>query len=119
MATTARKDAEEAKEAFEEYVEKVGEEALVVAESAVAAPVELGFTLFAEFSALFTIIMVGVVWVLLWTATVYVNLRLFHSWRAVLQRVTYRFITAQCFCGIHTKHDRVFDLYSRLRHGGV
>ena len=71
MASTAREDAEEAEEAFEEYVEKVGEEALVVAESAVVAPVELGFTLLAEFSALFTIIMIGVVWVLVWTATVY------------------------------------------------
>lgn len=59
---------------FEKYVEEVAVEAAVVAESAIAAPVEFGIGMLAEFSAFFTIIMIGVVWVLVWAATVYVSL---------------------------------------------
>ena len=55
---------------FEKYVEEVAVEAAVVAESAIAAPVEFSIGILAVFSAFFTIIMIGVVWVLVWAATV-------------------------------------------------
>ena len=55
---------------FEKYVKEVAVEAAVVAASAIAAPVEFSIGILAEFSAFFTIIMIGVVWVLVWAATV-------------------------------------------------
>lgn len=69
-ATREERFDSEVEDAVEEFFEEIKDDTEIISVSAITLPFELAFHFAGEFSAFFTIIAIGCVWVLVWTVTV-------------------------------------------------